>query len=116
MIDFYGAAAKVAPLLHKGGNNMAENLVGVATPWTIRNASPGFGYAGGVQDILKAYNGLHHRTSKIRYDSYEMLQEQIIYLRNLKAELEKEEDLFFDMFNIKGQNKKENFKILKEKI
>lgn len=95
---------------------MAENLIRVATPWTIRNASPGFGYAGGVQDILKAYNGLHHRTSKIRYDSYEMLQEQIIYLRNLKAELEKEEDLFFDMFNIKGQNKKENFKILKDKI
>lgn len=51
------------------------NLVGVATPWTLRNDPPGFGYAGGVQDILKAYNGLHHRTSKIRYDSYELLQE-----------------------------------------
>lgn len=93
-----------------------DNLVGVATPWTLRNDPPGFGYAGGVQDILKAYNGLHHRTSKIRYDSYELLQEQITYLRSLKEELEKEEDLFFDMFNIRGKDKKENFRLLKEKI
>lgn len=93
---------------------MPENLV--KTPWEERSALPGFGYAGGVQDILSAYNGLHHRTSKIRYDSYEMLKEQITYLYSLKAELEKEEDLFFDMFNIRGKDKKENFRLLKEKI
>jgi hypothetical protein len=44
---------------------MAENLM--ATPWTERNAAPGFGYAGGTQDILTAYNGLNHRGANIRY-------------------------------------------------
>lgn len=95
---------------------MADNLIGVNTPWTLRSDPPGFGYAGGVQDILKAYNGLHHRTSKIRYDSFDLLEEQITYLHQLKTALETEEDHFFEMFNIEGKNKKENFTILKNKI
>ena len=86
------------------------------TPWQERNAYPGFGYAGGVQDILSAYNGLHHRTSQVRYDTFDLLEQQIVYLQQLKATLELQEDEFFDMFNIQGQNKKENFKILNNKI
>ena len=44
---------------------MAKNLV--ATPWRWRAADPGFGYAGGFQDILTAYNGLNHRGADKRY-------------------------------------------------
>lgn len=95
---------------------MADNLVGVNTPWTMRNAYPGFGYAGGVQDILTAYNGLHHRTSKIRYNSFELLEAQIVYLQQLKLELEKQEDEFFSMFDLQGKDKKESFKRLQNKI
>lgn len=93
---------------------MEKNLV--ATPWQQRSAYPGFGYAGGVQDILSAYNGLHHRTSKIRYDSFELLEAQVIYLQQLKEELERQEDEFFSMFGIQGKNKKENFRLLQNKI
>lgn len=86
------------------------------TPYELRAAYPGFGYAGGVQDILTAYNGLHHRTSQIRYNSFELLEEQVVYLQQLKIELERQEDEFFSMFNIQGQNKKESFKLLNNKI
>jgi hypothetical protein len=43
----------------------------VAAPlihWTNRTADPGFGYAGGTQDILTAFNGLHHRSWTKRYE------------------------------------------------
>ena len=46
----------------------------ITTPWQERSAYPGFGYAGGVQDILSAYNGLHHRTSQVRYNTFDLLE------------------------------------------
>jgi hypothetical protein len=51
---------------------MPENLV--KTPWKKRSALPGFGYAGGVQDILSAYNGLHHRKAEVRYNNQVLMQ------------------------------------------
>jgi hypothetical protein len=60
---------------------------------------------------------LHHRGANKRYkDNQVLLQEQITYLRQLKEELEKEEDAFFTMFGIRGENKKESFEKLKNKI
>ena len=65
----------------------------MAIPWTERDAPPGFGYAGGFQDILTAYNGLNHRGDNVRYhDNQQLLQYQIIHLTNLKKELEEDED------------------------
>ena len=58
---------------------MAKNLI--ATPWQERASKPGFGYAGGFQDILTAYNGLAHRGANARYhDNQDLLQEQITHL------------------------------------
>ena len=39
----------------------------INTPWKKRSADPGFGYAGGFQDILTAFNGLNHRGADKRY-------------------------------------------------
>ena len=93
---------------------MPENLV--KTPWEERSALPGFGYAGGVQDILSAYNGLHHRKAEVRYNNQVLMQQQIAYLQELKAVLETQENEFFDMFGLQGKNKKEKFLALKERI
>ena len=57
-------------------NYMAKNLV--ATPWRWRAADPGFGYAGGFQDILTAYNGLNHRGADKRY---QLGYHSIVYLK-----------------------------------
>ena len=94
---------------------MAKNLV--ATPWRWRAADPGFGYAGGFQDILTAYNGLNHRGADKRYhDNQLLLENQIYHLEELKGLLETDEDNFFKMFGIYHQDKKECFRKLKEKI
>ena len=90
---------------------MAENLM--KTPWEERNAAPGFGYAGGTQDILTAYNGLNHRTSQIRYKNNQPLLKHLI---ELKQELEQDEDKFFKMFGIIDKDKKKCFNILKQKV
>lgn len=92
---------------------MAENLVS----WEKRNAAPGFGYAGGTQDILSAYNGLNHRKSNVRYaDNQPLLQEQIKDLYKLKANLENEENEFFKLFGFVNQDRKTCFRLLREKI
>ena len=89
----------------------------MSTPWTERDAAPGFGYTGGFQDILTAYNGLNHRGANVRYhDNQNLLEEQIIHLTKLKQELETDEDKFFEMFGIKGKDKKESFRLLKNKV
>lgn len=97
-------------------NLMADSLQGPPTPWKFRTAEPGFGYAGGVRNIQVAYTGLQHRTSEKRYKTHDLLKEQIDYLKALKAELEEQEDEFFELFNIKGKNRKESFQKLKDKI
>ena len=89
----------------------------ISTPYEDRNAFPGFGYAGGVSDILSAYNGLHHRTSKKRYGSFQpIFEEQVQYLEQLKSVLIEEENKFFDMFGIQGKTQKEKFITLKQRI
>lgn len=89
----------------------------VSTPWDQRNAKPGFGYAGGTQNILTAFNGLLHRGANVRYaNSQILLQEQLQDLYRLKEALEKEEDAFFRLFGIDKVNKVESFLVLKEKI
>ena len=94
---------------------MAENLLSV--PWTYRAAKPGFGYAGGFQDILTAYNGLNHRGADKRYhDNQGLLDSQIYRLEELKGLLEKDEDDFFKLFDIYNKDKKECFRALKDKI
>ena len=96
---------------------MAENLYG--TPWQERSTYPGFGYAGGFQDILTAYNGLSHRGANKRYgDSQEMLAAQLTHLYTLKQELENDEDEFFGMFGInsRGTPRKESFQKLQDKV
>jgi hypothetical protein len=50
-------------LIFVGGKDMAKNLMadslqGPPTPWKLRTAEPGFGYAGGVRNIQVAYTGL----------------------------------------------------------
>ena len=97
-------------------NLMTNSLQGPPTPWQLRTADPGFGYAGGVRNIQVAYTGLQHRTSETRYKTHDLLKEQITYLKELKAELERQEDEFFELFGIKGKDKKESFKKLKDKI
>jgi uncharacterized protein YecE (DUF72 family) len=95
--------------------DMAENLISV--PWKYRAAKPGFGYAGGFQDILTAYNGLSHRGADKRYhDNQGLLDSQIYRLEELKGLLEADEDKFFKLFNIYSKDKKECFRALKEKI
>lgn len=85
--------------------------------WEYRNAAPGFGYAGGFSDILSSFNGLNHRGANVRYASSQpLLQEQMTHLYQLKEALEKEEDEFFRIFGIFGKDKKECFRILKEKV
>lgn len=94
---------------------MTENLISI--PYTERNAEPGFGYAGGFQDILTAYNGLNHRGADVRYaNNQSLLNEQIIYLEQLRDQLRKDEDDFFSLFGINGNNYKERFTLLKNKI
>ena len=94
---------------------MAENLI--ATHWEDRNAQPGFGYAGGVQDILTAYNGLHHRGANNRYAEVQsLMEEQIQYLLDLKHTLQQQEEEFFTIFGLNGDKKSDSFKILKGKI
>lgn len=94
---------------------MAENLISI--PYTERNAEPGFGYAGGFQDILTAYNGLSHRGADVRYaNNQSLLNEQIVYLEQLRDQLRKDEDDFFSLFGISGNNYKERFVLLKNKI
>lgn len=89
----------------------------MATPWTERNAQPGFGYAGGFQDILTAFNGLNHRGANVRYhDNQALLEEQIQHLESLKKQLEKDEEDFFRMFGIYHKDKKISFQLLKNKI
>ena len=96
---------------------MAENLMKRMVPYEERKADPGFGYAGGFQDILTAYNGLNHRGANVRYhDNQQLLQDQITHLTNLKKELEEDEDEFFSMFGIRGNNKKESFTKLQNKL
>lgn len=97
-------------------NLMTDSLQGPSTPWKLRTAEPGFGYAGGVRNIQVAYTGLQHRTSEKRYKTHALLKEQIDYLKALKTELERQEDEFFRLFNINGKNKKESFQKLKDKI
>ena len=95
---------------------MAKNLV--IRPWTERNAPPGFGYAGGTQDILTAYNGLNHRGANIRYaESQSLLQEQLDNLYKLKQTLIEQEEEFFELFGIRDkEDRKNSFTILKDKI
>lgn len=94
---------------------MAENLISV--PWRYRAAKPGFGYAGGFQDILTAYNGLSHRGADKRYhDNQALLDNQIYRLEELKGLLEQDEDKFFKLFDIYHPDKKECFRMLKQKI
>ena len=94
---------------------MAENLISV--PWQARAAKPGFGYAGGFQDILTAYNGLSHRGADKRYhDNQGLLDSQIYRLEELKGFLEQDEDKFFELFSIYNKDKKECFKALKAKV
>ena len=94
---------------------MEEDLI--TASWKKRNAPPGFGYAGGFQDILTAYNGLNHRGANKRYkDNQDLLQAQIDHLTALKEQLEREEDRFFDIFGIRCDDKKESFAQLKNKI
>lgn len=95
---------------------MANNLV--AESWKKRNADPGFGYAGGTQNILTAYNGLNHRGANIRYAAEQpLLQQQLDYLYKLKQILIEQEEEFFELFGIKGEkNRKESFQKLKDKI
>lgn len=95
---------------------MAKNLV--VRPREERDAPPGFGYAGGTQDILTAYNGLNHRGANIRYaKSQPLLQEQLDNLYKLKQTLIKQEEKFFDLFGIKDEkDRKNSFIKLKDKI
>ena len=104
---------------------MAENLLSkspnnrIHTPLDERNAAPGFGYAGGFQDILSAYNGLHHRGAKKRWkDNQNLFKEQIEHLTNLKQILEDQEDAFFDLFGIRaeGMTRRDCFKELYGRI
>lgn len=97
---------------------MAENLLNTSrTPWQQRAADPGFGYAGGFQNILTAYNGLNHRGANKRYkDNQELFKQQIEHLRELKQVLEEDEDEFFELFGINEKNKRNSFIKLKEKI
>ena len=92
---------------------MAENYVS----WEKRNAAPGFGYAGGTQDILSAYNGLNHRKSDVRYaDNQPLLKEQIKDLYQLKKDLEREEREFFELFGYVNQDRKTCFRLLRDKV
>lgn len=85
--------------------------------WEYRNADPGFGYAGGFQDILTAFNGLNHRGANVRYkDNQALLEEQINHLIELKKRLEEDEGKFFQMFGIQEKNKKECFRALQRKL
>ena len=95
---------------------MADNLM--AKDYTKRNANPGFGYAGGTQDILTAYNGLNHRGASIRYSvEQNLLQQQLEHLYELKRILIQQEDDFFELFGIRDEKSRKNsFKILKDKI
>lgn len=89
----------------------------VATPWEERNINPGFGYAGGFDNILSAFNGLTHRTAKKRYGTHQPLfEEQIEHLKTLKEELEVDEENFFKMFGIYNKDKSICFKQLQDKI
>lgn len=87
-------------------------------PYEERNAKPGFGYAGGFQDILTAYNGLNHRGANVRYkDNQALFAEQIAHLTELKYKLEMTEQAFFKMFGIYCKNDpKQSFRLLQEKI
>lgn len=92
---------------------MADNLVS----WEKRNAAPGFGYAGGTQDILSAYNGLNHRKSDVRYaDNQPLLKDQIKDLYRLKTDLESEENKFFELFGFRNLDRKTCFRLLRDKI
>ena len=94
---------------------MAKNFV--ATPWEWRAAAPGFGYAGGFQDILTAYNGLNHRGADKRYhDNQALFDNQLSHLEELKGFLEQDEDNFFKMFGIYHKDKRECFQKLKTKV
>ena len=95
---------------------MVDNLM--ATDYTKRNANPGFGYAGGTQDILTAYNGLNHRGANIRYSAEQnLLQQQLEHLYELKQILIQQEDDFFELFGIRDEKSRKNsFKLLKDKI
>jgi hypothetical protein len=89
----------------------------INTPWKQRSADPGFGYAGGFQDILTAFNGLNHRGAETRYhDNQHLFVEQIGHLTKLKQDLLKDEKNFFELFGIKGEDTRKSFQNLKDKI
>jgi hypothetical protein len=60
-------------MAEKNGRNLVtvpkQSVAAKIIPWTLRNSDPGFGYAGGTQDILTAFNGLHHRNWTNRYET-----------------------------------------------